>query len=294
MLRKLFSSALLAAIALLSFHPSTAQTVKEPVPYTTDWTKPYAPFRIAGNLYYVGTYDLASYLITTPGGHFLINTGIASSASVIKANIESLGFKVKDVRVLLTNQAHYDHVGAMAAIKKMSGAQFMANSKDAQVMADGGQSDYLFGGSDPSFEPVKADRLLNDGDTITLGGTTVTMLHHPGHTKGSASYRVDVRDNNRTYRVLIANMPSIVIDKKFSETTTYPGMADDYAYTLPSMQKLEFDIWVAAHASQFDLHKKRKAGDKYNPQIFSDRNLYLEKLAGLAAGYEEKKAEEKP
>ena len=279
-------------IACLYFTPLSARQVAEPAHYSKEWTMRMEPFRIAGNLYYVGTYELACYLITTPEGHFLLNTGAASSATVIKENIEKLGFKIKDVRILLTNQAHYDHVGALAAVKKMSGARFIANSKDAQVMVDGGQSDYLLGGPVSSFEPVKPDGLLNDRDSIRLGGTTVTALHHPGHTKGSTSYLVTVHDNERSYRVFLANMPSIIIDKTFSETTTYPGMADDYVYTLTSMENAQFDLWVAAHASQFDLHKKYKSGDAYNPRLFADRTLYLAKLADCKAAFEKKKAEE--
>src|ERR1041384_4905058 len=119
-----------------------AQDVKEPKLTNEDWAKPYQPFRIAGNLYYVGTYDLACYLITTNDGNILINTGLAASASQIKSNIEALGFKISDTKILLTTQAHYDHVGAMAAIKKATGATMMVDSEDAAVVTDGGLSDY--------------------------------------------------------------------------------------------------------------------------------------------------------
>src|SRR5678815_1816864 len=122
----------------------TTQEVKEPRT-TTEWTTAYQPFRIVGNLYYVGTYDLACYLITTPEGNILINTGLAASESQIKSNIETLGFKFSDTRILLTTQAHYDHLGAMAAIKQSTGAQLMVDEKDADVVASGGSSDYELG-----------------------------------------------------------------------------------------------------------------------------------------------------
>src|SRR4029078_2426859 len=130
--------------------------------------KSYPPFRIAGNLYYVGTYDLACYLITTTKGNILINTGLASSASQIKNNIEKLGFKVSDTKILLTTQAHYDHMGAMAAIKQSTGAQMMVDEKDAEVLPSGGNSDYELGHYGTAFKPVKPDRLLLDGDPIRL------------------------------------------------------------------------------------------------------------------------------
>lgn len=124
-------------ISFLSVNFMTAsQIVSEPRNTPPEWSKPNAPFRIAGNLYYAGTSDLACYLITTPKGNILINTGLAASAPLIKANIEALGFKLSDTKILLTTQAHYDHMGAMAAIKKLTGAKMMVDEKDSGVMAE--------------------------------------------------------------------------------------------------------------------------------------------------------------
>ncbi len=253
---------------------ASAQKVVQPANTDPEWSKPYPPFRIAGNLYYVGTYDLACYLIVTPQGNILINTGLADSAPMIKANIEALGFKFADIKILLNTQAHYDHMGAMAAIKRMTGAKMMIDEGDAGVVADGGRSDYSTGGNESTYAPVQIDRLLHNGDTIKLGGMQLVILHHPGHTKGSCSYLFDVRDNTRSYRVLIANMPTIVTDKNFADIPTYPNIAKDYAYTLGAMKKLSFDIWLASHASQFDLQSKHKPGDNYNPAAFMDKKGY--------------------
>ena len=268
---------------------STAQKVNEPKVTNAEWSQPYQPFRIAGNLYYVGTYELACFLITTTKGNILINTGLASSASQIKNNIEALGFKFSDIKILLTTQAHYDHVGAMAAVKKMTGAQLMVDEKDAAVLEDGGNSDYAFGGNGSTFQPVKADRLLHDHDTIQLGDMELVMLHHPGHTKGSCSFLFTVRDDQRSYEVLIANMPTIVTDKKFEDVTTYPEIAKDYAYTLHAMKNISFDIWLASHASQFRLHDKHKPGDAYNPDAFIDKRGYDAALNDLQKQYDKKK-----
>jgi metallo-beta-lactamase class B len=205
----------------LSF--AAAQEIKEPKT-TAEWTATYRPFRIAGNLYYLGTYDLACYLVTTTKGNILINTGLAASLAQIKNNIETLGFKFSDTKILLTTQAHYDHVGAMAEIKKSTGAQLMVDEKDADVMITGGRSDYELGKYGTSFKPVKPDRLLHDGDTIRLGSMKVVMLHHPGHTKGSCSFLFTVTDDKRSWRVLIANMPTIVTDKSFTEINSYPTL----------------------------------------------------------------------
>lgn len=277
---------LLSALLLLQF-TATAQ-VKEPAITNTAWTKSYPAFRIAGNLYYVGTYDLACYLITSSNGHILINTGTAASLSLIRSGVEKLGFKMKDIRILLTNQAHYDHTGAMAAIKKLTGAKLLVNAKDSGVMADGGRSDYELGKLGTSFAPVVPDSVLQDRDTIRLGETKLVMLHHPGHTKGSASYLLDVKDENRTYRVLIANLPTIISDRKFSEIRSYPRIASDFAYTLKKMKQLNFDIWVAAHASQFNLHTKHAPGAPYNPTVFADRKGYDAALKELQEAYDNK------
>lgn len=271
--KKLKRVCLLICFLCLGFGAS-AQQVLQPAITNTDWSKPFPSFQIAGNLYYVGTYELACYLITTPKGHILINTGLADSAPLIKANIEALGFKFADVRTLLTTQAHFDHMGAMAAIKKQTGAKMMVDYGDAPIVADGGRSDYSTGGSISNYAPVQVDRILHNGDIIKLGDMQLVMLHHPGHTKGSCSFLFKVKDQKRSYRVLIANMPTIVTDKKFSEIPGYPNIAKDYAYTLDAMKKLSFDIWLASHASQFDLQGKHKPGSGYNPDAFFGRKDY--------------------
>lgn len=273
-------------ISLLSSN-APAQTIKEP-PGQPEWSRPYTPFRIVGNLYYVGTYDLACYLITTSKGNILINTGLSGSDLMIKKNIESLGFKFSDIKILLTTQAHFDHTGALAAVKKATGAKMFVNEKDAAVLTDGGKSDYEFGGKESSFVPVKPDRLLHDGEAIELGEMKLVLLHHPGHTKGSSSFIFEVKDNNKTYKVLIANMPSIIVNKPFAEVTAYPTIQQDYAYTFAALKKLSFDIWLSSHASQFGLHTKHKPGEAYNPAAFIDRSGYDKVVLDLEKQFDKK------
>ena len=146
----------------------------------------------------------------------------------------------------------------------------------------------FFGGQSSVFQPVKADRLLHDGDTIRLGNMQLIMLHHPGHTKGSCSFLFTVNDEQRSYRVLIANMPTIITDKRFVDVTTYPTMSKDYAYTFQAMRNLHFDIWLASHASQFNLHDKHKPGDNYNPNAFIDQKGYDAALSDLKKQYDGK------
>jgi metallo-beta-lactamase class B len=264
------------AIVVLSSaaSPSHAQTLA-PLPSSQpEWVQDFAPFRIVGNLYYVGTYDLACYLITTSKGHILINTGLPGSDTIILRHIRALGFKVSDIHILLTNQAHFDHVGGMAAIRHASKARMFVDAGDAPILADGGNSDFIFGGKGPLFVPVTADLLLHDQDSVKLGDMAIAVLHHPGHTKGSCSYYFSVKDETRTYRVLIANIPTILDATRFPSMPAYPNVMKDYAYTLDTMPKIKFDLWFAAHASQFDLHRKYQPGNPYNPAAFSDRAGY--------------------
>jgi metallo-beta-lactamase class B len=283
-----FQNIMLSVFLSIVIFPVMAQKVQEPKITNSEWSTPYPPFRIAGNLYYVGTYDLACYLITTAQGNILINTRLSGSFSQIKNNIQTLGFNFADTKILLTTQAHYDHMGAMAAIKKATGAKLMVDEKEADVLATGGNSDYALGGHGSVYQPLKPDRLLHDGDTIQLGDMQLVMLDHPGHTKGSCSFLFTVKDDQKSYRVLIANMPTIVTDKPFASITSYPDVASDYAYTLEAMKNLSFDIWLASHASQFNLHDKHHPGDAYNPAAFIDRKGYDAELRDLQKEYDEK------
>jgi len=279
--RSLSLSLLLAAFVSVSFGQGHSYPYYDP-----SWSKPYEPFRIAGNLYYVGTYDLGCYLIATPKGHVLINSGLSESPSMIQKNVEALGFKFTDIKILLTTQGHYDHVAGLAEIKKITGAKMMVQEGDAQVLADGGKSDFIFGSNEAAFfAPIKVDRVLHDGDTIQIGGTTLLVLHHPGHTKGSTSYLVDVKDEKRSWKVLIANMPSILTETKVTGMPAYPNVGKDYQHTFESLKKLQFDLWVASHAGQFGMHAKHMPGDPYRPEAFTDRKGYDDLVNSLEATY---------
>src|SRR4029079_8028306 len=149
-------------------------------------------------------------------------------------------------QILPAIHAHYEHVGAMAAIKKMTKAKLIVHEKDAPVLADGGNSDYAFGGSGSTLLPVKADRLLHhDQDTVKIGDMQIVVLHHPGHTKGACSFLFNIKDSIRSYRVLVANMPTILDQTKFPAMPAYPHVGKDYAYTFEAMRNIHFDIWFA-------------------------------------------------
>ena len=197
-----------------------------------DWTRAFPPFRIIGNIYWVGSYDLASYLIVTPQGHILINTGVGDTAKQIKASVEQLGFKLADTKILTATHGHFDHVAGFAELKRMTGARLIVSEPDKELFESGGKADFRFGDApEARFEPVKVDGTFKDNDTISLGGTTLTTHHHPGHTKGATSFTLNVQESGKTYRVVIANMGSINPGVTVSGMPKYPGIAADYART---------------------------------------------------------------
>jgi metallo-beta-lactamase class B len=258
-----------------------------------DWTRPFPAHRVIGNLYYVGTYDLACFLITTPKGNILINTGVGGSAPMIQSSIESLGFKLKDTKILLTTQAHYDHVAAIAEMKRLTGAKLLATDGDAPVLEDGGESDPLFTSPDFRFAPVKVDARIKDGQKISLGGTELMAYSHPGHTRGSVSYGLTIMENGRNYSVLIANIGSINPGTVLIGNKKYPQIADDYVRTFREQKKLECDIFLSSHASQYQLHDKWKPGQAYSPDTFVDPEGYKAAVGRAETAYNEWLAKEK-
>ena len=283
-MKTIMRSIMVLCCAVLVISPATAQP--------DGWTTPFPGHRVIGNLYAVGTYDLASFLITSADGHILINTGLEDSTSLIRENIESLGFRLEDVRILLTTQAHWDHTAALADIKEIADAEMWATAGDAPVLEDGGFSDPHFGGRE-SFTPVNVDRILTDTEVITVGETRLTVLETPGHTVGSSSYTMTVREAGRDYAVVIANMGTINEGKRLVVDPTYPGVAEDFAETFRRQKLLPVDVWVASHGSQYGLHEKYKAGQPYDPDTFVDPAGFLAEVERLERVYLEQVAAER-
>jgi metallo-beta-lactamase class B len=287
MLTRLF---LLLAAAVAAF----AQ--KAIIPSSPEWTRPFPPFKIIGNVYWVGTYDLSTYLITTPRGNILINTGLESTVPQITSGIEKLGFKVSDTKILLAMHGHWDHVAGLAELKRLTGAKMIMSKADTELLESGGKSDFYFGGSPEAlFPPVKVDQKLKDGDKVALGGMELTAHMHPGHTKGSTTFTFDVREAGKTYRVGLVNLPRINVGVHVSAMPKFPEIAEAYARTFRLIRALDVDIWLSSHASHFGLHEKIKPGDPYDPERFADpsglrvaldrlESMYLDQLARERAG----------
>lgn len=247
-----------------------------------EWSKPFPAYKIAGNIYYVGTADLACFLVTGSSGHILINTGMVDSVPLIQQGVEKLGFKMKDIKVLLTMQAHYDHVAGFAAIQKMTGAKVYATVADAAALEDGGKSDPYLKAAEYRFEPVKVDRRLKDSDEVKLGSLRLKVVLMQGHTKGSTGYSTTVMENGKEVPFLFANMGSVVMP--LVGNPEYPEIAKDLERCFEKQRALKPVIWVAGHASQYDMEAKQKAGsfvdpDGYQKAVERYAKLFRQQLA---------------
>ncbi len=229
------------------------------------WTTPMAPFRIAGNLYYVGSQDLASYLIVTPQGNILINSNLASSPAQIKHSIEQLGFRYKDTKILLISHGHYDHCAGSAEIIRETHAKYEVMAEDVPVVESGGRNDFHYA-QDKSmwFPPAHADRVLHDGDTVSLGGTILTAYLTAGHTRGTTTWTLDEHEGGRTLHVVVVGSPNVNPGYKLVHNTHYPRIADDYRHEFDVLKRLPCDIFLGAHGGYFGLTEKYarwKSGD---------------------------------
>jgi metallo-beta-lactamase class B len=276
----------LAALMALSI-PLFAQSNPE-------WTQPFPPFKLIGNVYWVGTYDLSTYLVTTPQGHILINTGLPETVPQIKEGVEKLGFKMSDVKILTATHGHFDHVAGLAQLQKMTGARIVMSDADVELLETGGKADFRWG-DDPMarFETVKVDQRVKDGGKISLGGVELTAHLHSGHTKGATSFTFDVKDGAKTYKVGIMNMGSINPGVRVSGMPKFPGITQAYARTFHDQKETKLDVFLASHATQFELHKKYKPGDTYNPERFVDPAGYHASVERLEKVYLDQLAKEK-
>jgi metallo-beta-lactamase class B len=245
----------------------------------SDWTTPLPPFRIADNLYYVGSRDLAAYLVTTPAGNILINANLASSPPLIRASVEQLGFHWADIRIFLNSQAHYDHVGGAAEVLRETRARNYVMTGDDAAMRSGGRDDFAFVIEKmPTYTPVRVDRVLNDGDTVTLGGVTLTAHRTAGHSRGCTTWTMDVHlpgePSGKLRHVVIvgglAALPHYQLVDAPGHPASYPGIADDFRHTFATLRQLPCDIFLGAHGMYFDLLPKLQRMPSEGAVVFVD------------------------
>jgi metallo-beta-lactamase class B len=256
--------------------------------------RPVAPFHIAGNLYYVGHNEITAFLFATPKGLILMDGGFEASAPLVLRNIQQLGFKPQDVKILLNTQAHFDHAGALAELKRATGARLYALEAEARELANGGPDD-----GTPRIPPVATDVIVKDGGQVGLGGTTLTAHLTPGHTKGCTTFTTTLEGKDAVF-VCSTTAPGF----KLVGNTAYPNIVTDFRRTFDILRALPCDYFFASHASFFDLEGKRarlarstaKGGDgttrdRANP--FIDPAGYQSFLAKTEAAFERQLAEQK-
>lgn len=238
----------------------TAGFAQNNSPQRLAWNQPVKPFKIVGNLYYVGAH-VSSFYIKTPAGAILLDGGLPETAPLIEKSIAELGFSLKDVKILLNSHAHYDHCGGLAELKKKSGARLVASERDAPILNTGqGQ----FG----AFPAVHVDRVIKDGDVVELGGVTLKAHVTPGHTKGCTTWTMPVSDSGKTYQVVFYCSTSVV--DKLVGNAAYPNIVSDYERSFAELRKMPCDIFLAPHAELFHLEEKHAQLDAGNPDAFVD------------------------
>src|SRR5471032_1144377 len=221
----------------------------------SDWRQPFEPLRIVCNIYYVGTRGLSSFLIVTPAGGILIDSGEAASVPFIRASVEKLGFRMSDVKLLLAGHAHFDHVGGLADLKRLTGAKVVAMDADRQALESGKDLSAL-GAS--GWKPVAIDRVLKDGDTVALGGVTLTAHLTPGHTQGCTTWTMDAAQDGKKYHVAFTGSVTINEGVHLVGNTRVPAIAEQYAQAFRVLHTIKADVFVAQHGGVFALEDKAR------------------------------------
>ena len=248
-------------LVILIVVPGIALAHAQAPPQASDLLKtmnqPVAPFHIIGDIYYVGSSDIGVYLIVTPAGDILLDGGFVETAPQIEANIQTLGFKLKDVKFILNSHAHLDHAGGISEMKHATGAKFVAMDKDVPALTAG-----------TSFPAAIPDRVIHDGDTVTVGAVTMTAHLTPGHTRGCTTWTMVARDGVKRYNVVFVGSATVLPNYKLIDLpnvpATYPGIKEDYEKTFRVLRSLPCDVFLASHGSFYSLVDKRSVASK-NP-----------------------------
>ena len=235
------------------------------------WNAPFKPFRLIGNIYYVGPSGISSFLITTPEGSILIDTGFDATVPHIRESVERLGFKLSDIKIILNSHAHTDHAGGDAMMKRLTGAKIMMSAADAALLASGGTNDFTpYSHAMMCYPPAKTDRVLHDGDTVKLGGVVLTCHLTPGHTKGCTTWTMDVTQDGKVYHLVFFGSTSILPGVPLLNNPKYPNMVEDFTETYHKLKSLPCDVFLAPHTGFFGLKDKAarlESGEKPNPFI---------------------------
>jgi metallo-beta-lactamase class B len=277
------------ALIVTSLFSAAARADENP-----DWTTPLTPFRIADNLYYVGSRDLASYLITTPQGDILINSNVETSPPQIRHSVEQLGFHWSDIKILLISHAHWDHDAGSAAILAQTHAKYMVMDGDVPVVESGGATDFAYGDAKYRYPPAHVDRTLHDGDTVTLGNVTLTAHKTAGHTRGCTTWTMRVHipgdPASQLRNVVIVGSwnvnPGFRLVASHGKPASYPGIESDYVHTFAALNELPCDIFLGAHGVYFDMLAKLARMPQEGDKVWIDPDGYHRTVAERKAAFE--------
>ena len=253
----------------------------------SSWTKPFPAFRIAGNLYYVGSEDLASYLVATPQGLILINSSFDANVPLIQKSAESLGFKFSNVKILLISHAHNDHCAGSALVKRLTGAKYFVMDADVGVVESGGRTDFAYGThKDMRFAATKVDRVLHDGETVELGGTVLTAHLTAGHARGTTTWTMDEPEGGKMLHVVIVGSPNVNPGYKLVGNKVYPQIAEDYKHEFSVLKGLPCDVFLGAHGGYFELTAKYPRWKAGRRDAFIDPAGYKAYVADREVAFE--------
>jgi metallo-beta-lactamase class B len=224
----------------------------------TAWNQPFEPFNVIGDISYVGAAGVSAFLITTEAGSILLDGGLPETAPQIARNIEALGFRLADVKYLLNSHAHFDHAGGLAELQRRSKATIVASARDSETLKTGS----------PDMPAVAVGRVVKDGETVKLGGTTMTAHITPGHTKGCTTWTMTTADGGRPYDVVFYCSTSVV--DRLVGNSRYPEIVSDYEHTFAAMRAFKSDVFLAPHPDFFRMEEKRRRMSTGGPNPFVD------------------------
>lgn len=253
---------------------------------TLKWEEPTEPLRIVGPIYFVGTEGLGVFLFATSEGHILMNTGMPSSGPMIADSIRKLGFRPEDIKILTNAHAHIDHAGALAFIKRLTGARLAVMKDDVAAMESGDRDDFKYR-NDLAFEGVKVDCVLRNGDVIKLGDVLLTAYHTPGHTRGATTWIANLVVDGKAYVVAFPDGAGFNPGYRVAKDPSYPGIAEDYRNTHHMLEMLKPDIWLAQHNEYYDFQGKRKRAETEGLRAWIDPEGYRRFIASKKRAFED-------
>jgi metallo-beta-lactamase class B len=258
-----------------------------PAMAANEYLVPFPAHHVVANIYFVGSKGQANYLITTRAGNILVNSGLEANVPMIKDSIAKLGFKYSDTKILLISHAHFDHDAGGAQVVKDTGAKYEVMDADVPTVESGGKKDFQYGdkGGENLYPPVKVDRVLHDGDTVSLGGTVMTAHLTPGHTRGCTTWTLKVKDGGKTLDVAIVGSPNVNKGYVLVGNTLYPGIVQDFEKTFKVLKALPVDVFLGAHGDYYGMPAKYAQMKPGAPNPFIDPAGYKAYIANREDAY---------